>query len=49
MDWGHRTAIACDFIEIEGIQPGEAVPGETMMSELKSIVGVDFDYVYTWL
>ena len=46
LNFRHRGAFAHSFIDICGIHPAEAVPGETLLTTLGELSGCDWRYMY---
>ena len=46
LNFRHRGAFGRSFIDIWGIHPAEAVPGETLLTTLGELSGGDWKYMY---
>ncbi|MGB7934516.1 MAG: hypothetical protein WCH04_20280 [Gammaproteobacteria bacterium] len=46
LNFRHRGAFGHSFIDICGIHPAEAVPGETLLTALGELTGCDWRYMY---
>lgn len=46
LNFRHRGAFGRSFIDIWGIHPAEAVPGETLLTTLGELSGGDWTYLY---
>ena len=48
LDWHHGAGFATDYVEIVGINPGEAAPSEAFAAELCDVFGGRVAYAYSW-
>jgi Zn ribbon nucleic-acid-binding protein len=46
LNFRHRGAFGHSFIEIWGVHPAEAVPGESLLATLGELSGCDWSYMY---
>jgi hypothetical protein len=47
LDWRHDAGVGRFFVEIRGIYPSEAVPGEHLLAALSDLSGMRWAYFYT--